>query len=182
MSFFNRQDRTLNPFTQAKCDSDCQLSTSPVALTHGADRIARSRRHLLTYSSDFGAARFDPCELRTVVPYTYTLSERSAELHGYGDPPLTRSGPAGRWRRGGLDRQRLERAFYGQNNTHFNEASSEMPPRTFDREEMLLADNSGLFAKNLHQTSRYFILFAPTDGRPPRRPGACHKPGRHRSG
>ncbi|GBP21479.1 hypothetical protein EVAR_12080_1 [Eumeta japonica] len=37
---------------------------------------------LLTYSSDFGAARLDPCELRTVVPYTYTLSERSAELHG----------------------------------------------------------------------------------------------------
>ncbi|GBP93144.1 hypothetical protein EVAR_69406_1 [Eumeta japonica] len=36
---------------------------------------------LLTYSSDFGAARLDPCELRTVVPYTYTLSERSAELH-----------------------------------------------------------------------------------------------------
>ncbi|GBP47565.1 hypothetical protein EVAR_40121_1 [Eumeta japonica] len=28
------------------------------------------------------AARLDPCELRTVVPYTYTLSERSAELHG----------------------------------------------------------------------------------------------------
>ncbi|GBP78192.1 hypothetical protein EVAR_50136_1 [Eumeta japonica] len=27
-------------------------------------------------------ARLDPCELRTVVPYTYTLSERSAELHG----------------------------------------------------------------------------------------------------
>ncbi|GBP79559.1 Elongation of very long chain fatty acids protein AAEL008004 [Eumeta japonica] len=36
---------------------------------------------LLTYSSDFGAARLDPCELRTVVPYTYPLSERSAELH-----------------------------------------------------------------------------------------------------
>ncbi|GBP34667.1 hypothetical protein EVAR_31536_1 [Eumeta japonica] len=36
---------------------------------------------LLTYSSDFGAARLDPCELRTVVPYTYTLCERSAELH-----------------------------------------------------------------------------------------------------
>ncbi|GBP19578.1 hypothetical protein EVAR_102126_1 [Eumeta japonica] len=36
---------------------------------------------LLTYSSDFGAARLDPCELRTVVPYTYTLSELSAELH-----------------------------------------------------------------------------------------------------
>ncbi|GBP80229.1 hypothetical protein EVAR_9715_1 [Eumeta japonica] len=28
------------------------------------------------------AARLDPCELPTVVPYTYTLSERSAELHG----------------------------------------------------------------------------------------------------
>ncbi|GBP93697.1 PiggyBac transposable element-derived protein 4 [Eumeta japonica] len=40
------------------------------------------QRKLLTYSSDFGAARLDPCELRTVVPYTYTLSERSAELHG----------------------------------------------------------------------------------------------------
>ncbi|GBP71986.1 hypothetical protein EVAR_45301_1 [Eumeta japonica] len=39
--------------------------------------------NLLTYSSDFGAARLDPCELRTVVPYTYTLSERSAELHGH---------------------------------------------------------------------------------------------------
>ncbi|GBP81770.1 hypothetical protein EVAR_90997_1 [Eumeta japonica] len=38
---------------------------------------------LLTYSSDFGAARLDPCELRTVVPYTYTLSERSAELHDF---------------------------------------------------------------------------------------------------
>ncbi|GBP42853.1 Activated CDC42 kinase 1 [Eumeta japonica] len=37
---------------------------------------------LLTYSSDFGAARFDLCELRTVVPYTYTLRERSAKLHG----------------------------------------------------------------------------------------------------
>ncbi|GBP26973.1 hypothetical protein EVAR_95759_1 [Eumeta japonica] len=37
---------------------------------------------LLTYSSDFGAARLDACELPTVVPYTYTLSERSAELHG----------------------------------------------------------------------------------------------------
>ncbi|GBP28500.1 hypothetical protein EVAR_22963_1 [Eumeta japonica] len=37
---------------------------------------------LLTYSSDFGAARLDPCELRTVLPYTYTLSERSPELHG----------------------------------------------------------------------------------------------------
>ncbi|GBP62172.1 hypothetical protein EVAR_40623_1 [Eumeta japonica] len=36
---------------------------------------------LLTYSSDFGAARLGPCELRTVVPYTYTSSERSAELH-----------------------------------------------------------------------------------------------------
>ncbi|GBP77359.1 hypothetical protein EVAR_40012_1 [Eumeta japonica] len=36
---------------------------------------------LFTYSSDFGAARLDPCELRKVVPYTYTLSERSAELH-----------------------------------------------------------------------------------------------------
>ncbi|GBP42020.1 hypothetical protein EVAR_95019_1 [Eumeta japonica] len=36
---------------------------------------------MLTYSSDFGAARLDPCELYTVVPYTYTLSERSAELH-----------------------------------------------------------------------------------------------------
>ncbi|GBP77437.1 hypothetical protein EVAR_50697_1 [Eumeta japonica] len=35
---------------------------------------------LLTYSSDFGAARLDPCELRRVVPYTYTLSERSPEL------------------------------------------------------------------------------------------------------
>ncbi|GBP63788.1 hypothetical protein EVAR_44889_1 [Eumeta japonica] len=37
---------------------------------------------LLTHSSDFRAARLNPCELRTVVPYTYTLSERSAELHG----------------------------------------------------------------------------------------------------
>ncbi|GBP97711.1 hypothetical protein EVAR_101202_1 [Eumeta japonica] len=36
---------------------------------------------MLTYSSDFGAARLDPCELRTIVPYTYTLSGRSAELH-----------------------------------------------------------------------------------------------------
>ncbi|GBP73714.1 hypothetical protein EVAR_103176_1 [Eumeta japonica] len=36
---------------------------------------------LLTYSFDFGAARLDPWELHTVVPYTYTLSERSAELH-----------------------------------------------------------------------------------------------------
>ncbi|GBP41411.1 hypothetical protein EVAR_36166_1 [Eumeta japonica] len=46
---------------------------------------------LLTYSSDFEAARLDPCELCTVVPtnytippYTYTLSERSAELHDCG--------------------------------------------------------------------------------------------------
>ncbi|GBP31830.1 Basic juvenile hormone-suppressible protein 2 [Eumeta japonica] len=30
------------------------------------------------------AARLDPCELRTDVPYTCTLSERSAELHGKG--------------------------------------------------------------------------------------------------
>ncbi|GBP31414.1 hypothetical protein EVAR_17903_1 [Eumeta japonica] len=36
---------------------------------------------LLTYSSDFGAAHLDPCENRTVVPYTYTLRERSAKLH-----------------------------------------------------------------------------------------------------
>ncbi|GBP74822.1 hypothetical protein EVAR_55092_1 [Eumeta japonica] len=36
---------------------------------------------LLTYSSDFGEARLNPSELRTVVPYTYTLRERSAELH-----------------------------------------------------------------------------------------------------
>ncbi|GBP81553.1 hypothetical protein EVAR_60265_1 [Eumeta japonica] len=28
------------------------------------------------------AARLNPCELRTVVQYTYTLSERSAEVHG----------------------------------------------------------------------------------------------------
>ncbi|GBP45233.1 hypothetical protein EVAR_28981_1 [Eumeta japonica] len=42
---------------------------------------SKSSFKLLTYSSDFGAARLDPCELRTVVPYTYTLSERSAELH-----------------------------------------------------------------------------------------------------
>ncbi|GBP74872.1 hypothetical protein EVAR_99697_1 [Eumeta japonica] len=27
-------------------------------------------------------ARLDPCELHTVVPYTYTLSERWAELRG----------------------------------------------------------------------------------------------------
>ncbi|GBP66904.1 hypothetical protein EVAR_60961_1 [Eumeta japonica] len=40
--------------------------------------------NVLTYTSDFGAARLDPCELRTVVPNTYTLSERSAELHGDG--------------------------------------------------------------------------------------------------
>ncbi|GBP92584.1 Retrovirus-related Pol polyprotein from transposon TNT 1-94 [Eumeta japonica] len=33
-------------------------------------------------SSEFGAARLDPCELRTVVPYTYTLRESSAKLHG----------------------------------------------------------------------------------------------------
>ncbi|GBP28292.1 Potassium voltage-gated channel subfamily H member 8 [Eumeta japonica] len=37
---------------------------------------------LLTYSSDFGAGRLDPCELRKVVLYTDTLSERLAELHG----------------------------------------------------------------------------------------------------
>ncbi|GBP51648.1 hypothetical protein EVAR_96244_1 [Eumeta japonica] len=42
--------------------------------TYGAHAV-------LTYSFDFGAARLDPCELRTVIPYTYTLSERSAELH-----------------------------------------------------------------------------------------------------
>ncbi|GBP73705.1 RNA-directed DNA polymerase from mobile element jockey [Eumeta japonica] len=47
---------------------------------------------LLTYSSDFGAARLDPCELRTIVPYTCMLSEHSAELHeGYTPiPPLKR--------------------------------------------------------------------------------------------
>ncbi|GBP63592.1 Matrix metalloproteinase-25 [Eumeta japonica] len=45
---------------------------------------------LLTYSSDFGAARLDPCELRSVVPYTYTLSERSAELHGQ-QPSMSRA-------------------------------------------------------------------------------------------
>ncbi|GBP46440.1 Aminopeptidase N [Eumeta japonica] len=37
--------------------------------------------HELTYSSDFEAAHLDPCQRRTVVPYTYTLSDRSAELH-----------------------------------------------------------------------------------------------------
>ncbi|GBP04267.1 hypothetical protein EVAR_73415_1 [Eumeta japonica] len=44
--------------------------------------LAHASGALLTYSSDFGAARLDPCELRTAVPYTHTLSERSAELHG----------------------------------------------------------------------------------------------------
>ncbi|GBP70525.1 hypothetical protein EVAR_61440_1 [Eumeta japonica] len=32
---------------------------------------------LLTYSFDFGAARLDPCELRTVVPYTYMHVKRT---------------------------------------------------------------------------------------------------------
>ncbi|GBP39555.1 hypothetical protein EVAR_26637_1 [Eumeta japonica] len=45
-------------------------------------RGARGTLSLLTYSFDFGAARLDSCELRKVVPYTCTLSERSAELHG----------------------------------------------------------------------------------------------------
>ncbi|GBP24982.1 Pre-piRNA 3'-exonuclease trimmer [Eumeta japonica] len=44
-------------------------------------RHSLAGRMAVWYSSDFGAARLDPCELRTVVPYTYTLSERSAELH-----------------------------------------------------------------------------------------------------
>ncbi|GBP06949.1 hypothetical protein EVAR_4391_1 [Eumeta japonica] len=56
---------------------------------NGQDNVCRSGRRnkkmqassLLTYSSDFGAVRLDPCELRTVVPYSYTLSERLAELH-----------------------------------------------------------------------------------------------------
>ncbi|GBP28324.1 hypothetical protein EVAR_11786_1 [Eumeta japonica] len=39
--------------------------------------------------ADFGAARLDPCELRIVVPYTYTLSERSAELHVENDMKKT---------------------------------------------------------------------------------------------
>ncbi|GBP87435.1 hypothetical protein EVAR_60697_1 [Eumeta japonica] len=30
-----------------------------------------SYKQLLTYSSDFGAARLDPCEIRTVVPYIH---------------------------------------------------------------------------------------------------------------
>ncbi|GBP56391.1 hypothetical protein EVAR_32261_1 [Eumeta japonica] len=47
---------------------------------------------LLTYSSDFGAARLDLCELRTVVPYTYTSSERSAELHGEGNRDYSSGG------------------------------------------------------------------------------------------
>ncbi|GBP28068.1 hypothetical protein EVAR_21188_1 [Eumeta japonica] len=40
--------------------------------------------HRYTYVYTHGVhvtARLDPCELRTVVPYTYTLSERSAEVH-----------------------------------------------------------------------------------------------------
>ncbi|GBP94088.1 hypothetical protein EVAR_99530_1 [Eumeta japonica] len=42
----------------------------------------------------FRAARLDPCELRTVVPYTYTLSERSAELHGNPSPSLSLGSPS----------------------------------------------------------------------------------------
>ncbi|GBP68289.1 hypothetical protein EVAR_57615_1 [Eumeta japonica] len=64
-------------------------------LSHAADEICDSGS-LLTYLSDFGAARLDPCELRTVVLYTYTLSERSAGLHSrrsgspsYESKPLT---------------------------------------------------------------------------------------------
>ncbi|GBP14370.1 hypothetical protein EVAR_92362_1 [Eumeta japonica] len=57
-------------------------STSLIASTPFTGFTRRALKKLLTDSSDFGAARLDPCELRTVVPYTYTLSERSAELHG----------------------------------------------------------------------------------------------------
>ncbi|GBP77014.1 hypothetical protein EVAR_49575_1 [Eumeta japonica] len=48
------------------------------AVNSGVPERANYRTALLTYSSNFGAARLDPCELRTVVPYTYTLSECSA--------------------------------------------------------------------------------------------------------
>ncbi|GBP75956.1 hypothetical protein EVAR_54609_1 [Eumeta japonica] len=47
-------------------------------LEHTNRYLLLYKHTLLTYSSDFGAPRLDPCELRTVVPYTYTLSERSA--------------------------------------------------------------------------------------------------------
>ncbi|GBP93473.1 hypothetical protein EVAR_68710_1 [Eumeta japonica] len=53
--------------------SDCNVVSK--------EPIERTEYELLTHSPDFGAARLDPYELRIVVPYTHTLSERSAELH-----------------------------------------------------------------------------------------------------
>ncbi|GBO98435.1 Phosphoglucomutase-2 [Eumeta japonica] len=38
------------------------------------DVVILQTAQMLTYSSDFGAARRDPWELRTVVPHTYTLA------------------------------------------------------------------------------------------------------------
>ncbi|GBP61417.1 hypothetical protein EVAR_37949_1 [Eumeta japonica] len=64
------------------------------------------------YSSDFGAPRLDPCELRTVVPYTYTLSERSAKLHGRrsGGIRLTVEQEVNGWR----SESRIEWANFGR--------------------------------------------------------------------
>ncbi|GBP56929.1 hypothetical protein EVAR_33986_1 [Eumeta japonica] len=68
---------------------------------------------LLTYSSDFGAARLDPCELRTVVPYTYTLSEPSAELHDVEES----AGPAVESGRGHIvERSSQDRPQFGYSN------------------------------------------------------------------
>ncbi|GBP53412.1 hypothetical protein EVAR_48164_1 [Eumeta japonica] len=61
-------------------DNNSQIATSEDE--NDEINTASVEKWLLTYSTDFGTAYLDPSELRTVVQYTYTLSERLAELHG----------------------------------------------------------------------------------------------------
>ncbi|GBP19650.1 Mariner Mos1 transposase [Eumeta japonica] len=72
-------DQRFNFYEEAKKWIDSWIASRHVVFP---TRNSYTARKLLMYSPDFGAARLDPCELRTVVPYTYTLSERLAELHG----------------------------------------------------------------------------------------------------
>ncbi|GBP87620.1 hypothetical protein EVAR_99944_1 [Eumeta japonica] len=64
--------------------SDARRPSAPICMSartrHSLLVAGWKDEQVLTYSSDFGAARLDPCELRTVVPYIYMLSERWAEL------------------------------------------------------------------------------------------------------
>ncbi|GBP45087.1 hypothetical protein EVAR_33192_1 [Eumeta japonica] len=75
------RDRYL-PFVLGECDntedSAFRQPPPPYALRQGGpDGALAGRSVLLTYSSDFGAAHLYPCELRTVVPYTYTHVKRT---------------------------------------------------------------------------------------------------------